>query len=253
MLGESDTVELNFDLGIEDVEKHVEESRYYTVGDSLRKNARLQGDATAVVGEDGERITYDDLNERVNRLANSLLERGIDNGSTVALVTENRPELIEVMFAGAKIGALVPMQNWRLGRNELQHCLELTDPDAVVFSEKHADKAEWVKKGDEMSPELFGLADAEIGVDYELLIERETRLSPSCPSVHARRMGGRAIQLRYNGPPECCCQPPSPNQPGNSLDANDEHERSAGLCGMESDVPHGGHRAADGGDNKRLY
>lgn len=170
--------QLNFNLGIDNMGKHLNQSRYYSVGDILQKNARVQPNETGIVSQDGERITYGELNERVNRLANAFISRGLDNGASIAVVSENRPEFVEVMFAGAKIGALVPTQNWRLERVELCHCLELTKPDAVVFSGKNVDKAEWVQESDEMSPGIIVLDDADIGTDYEYLIKENSTTEP---------------------------------------------------------------------------
>jgi len=162
---------LNFDLGIDDVETHLARTRQFTVGDLLQTNARARPEATAIVGEDDASLTWGALDERVNRLANALADRGLGYGSTVAIVSENRPEFTEVVFAGAKLGALVPTQNWRLGRRELLHCLEITDPDLVVVSKKHADKAEWIASDDALNVDVVGVGGADVGIDYESLVE----------------------------------------------------------------------------------
>jgi len=61
------------------------------VGDWIRKRGQISCDETAVIFEDNRRegkptyrFTYKELNERVNRLANALLEKGIRKGDRVS-------------------------------------------------------------------------------------------------------------------------------------------------------------------------
>ncbi|MGH3756995.1 amino acid adenylation domain-containing protein [Actinophytocola sp.] len=61
-------------------------------------------DATAVLGTDGE-LTYRELDERANRLANGLLARGISRGDLVAVRLDRGPELIVTLLAVLKAGA----------------------------------------------------------------------------------------------------------------------------------------------------
>ncbi len=58
-------------------------------------------------GEPGDRaqITYRDLSERVNRLANGLRARGIGRGDRVAIYMGMVPEIVVAMLACARIGA----------------------------------------------------------------------------------------------------------------------------------------------------
>ncbi len=84
------------------------------MGDALRRNAYKYPLKTAL--RDSQRqITYGELNQRVNRLANGLLSKGIRKGDPVALLVGNRIEHIEIVFALAKIGALgIPLDiKWR--------------------------------------------------------------------------------------------------------------------------------------------
>src|SRR6266550_4466739 len=68
----------------------------------------------------GEReLTYAQLDERSNRLAQALLAGGLQEGSRVAYLGRSAPEVIELLFAVAKIGAVIVPLNWRLSRREL--------------------------------------------------------------------------------------------------------------------------------------
>lgn len=77
---------------------------------------------------DGESLGYSQLNARVNRLANAMLERGVGHGDRVGLLARNCSSFIEVELAAAKIGAITASLNWRLSPVELRHCIALTEP-----------------------------------------------------------------------------------------------------------------------------
>jgi len=164
-------MEFNFDLGIEDQESFVRETRQFNVGDLLRKAARMYGENVAV-SEPHRDVTYDELNRRVNRLSNAILDRGYDpEDATLAVLSENRGEIVEVMYAGAKTGCLVPALNWRLERTELVHCVDLVEPDLLFVSEQYREKLDWIDADAESEPEVVFFDGDDDGLDYEGLLE----------------------------------------------------------------------------------
>jgi acyl-CoA synthetase (AMP-forming)/AMP-acid ligase II len=63
----------------------------------------------------------------VRRASQSLLAaRGVRHGDRIALLSENRLEVLELFLAAARLGAIVACQNWRLAAPELAHCLLYT-------------------------------------------------------------------------------------------------------------------------------
>ena len=84
------------------------------MGDALRRNA-YKYPLKIALRDSQRQITYGELNQRVNRLANGLLSKGIRKGDPVALLVGNRVEHIEILIALAKIGALgIPLDiKWR--------------------------------------------------------------------------------------------------------------------------------------------
>jgi len=161
----------NFDLGIDDQETFVRETRQFNVGDLLRKAVRKYGDRTAI-SEPHREVTYRELNDRVNRLTNALLARDCaPEDATLGLLAENRGEVAEVMYAGAKGGWLVAALNWRLEREELVHCVDLAEPDVLVVSEQYRDKLDWVDADADTDPEYVFLDPAEDELGYEELLD----------------------------------------------------------------------------------
>jgi long-chain acyl-CoA synthetase len=88
------------------------------VADVIRRHAAQRPDAVAL--RHGEReLVYGDLDERSNRLAQALLARGVGAGTRVAYIDRSSPEVIELLFAASKIGAVLVPLNWRLATPEL--------------------------------------------------------------------------------------------------------------------------------------
>jgi acyl-CoA synthetase (AMP-forming)/AMP-acid ligase II len=108
-----------------------------TVAGLFAGQARLHPERIAIA--DGDRlIRYRELDDRSRRLAAALAGRGIRRGDRVALLSENRAEVLELFLAAARLGAIVACQNWRLAAPELAHCLRIVEPRGVLVSPRHA-------------------------------------------------------------------------------------------------------------------
>jgi len=114
-------------------EDPVRRASSWTVGEVVAAQARRVPDRVAV--DDGRRaLSYRELEERVCRLANCLLALGVERGSRIAILSENRTEYIEAALAAARTGAILCALNWRLAHAELAHCVELVEPSVVLVS-----------------------------------------------------------------------------------------------------------------------
>ena len=89
------------------------------------------------VTDDARRLTYAELAARARRLAGALARRGVTAGARIALLSENRVEVLEVMLAAARLGAIVACPSWRLAPPELRHCVTLVDPALAIVSPRH--------------------------------------------------------------------------------------------------------------------
>jgi acyl-CoA synthetase (AMP-forming)/AMP-acid ligase II len=70
----------------------------WTLGALLADNARRHGDRTAIVC-DGRRVTYRELDDLANRVANTLIARGVAPGDRAAVYLPNGIELVAVLAA----------------------------------------------------------------------------------------------------------------------------------------------------------
>ena len=93
--------------------------------DGLRLSAWRFPDKVAAVYFN-RRCSYKELDGRVNRLANAMLERGFKKGDKIAYMVYNSIEAIEIIQAMLRIGVVLVPINFRLdkGRTEfiINHC-----------------------------------------------------------------------------------------------------------------------------------
>src|SRR5437588_6484919 len=83
------------------------------VADVIRERAAERGDATAIVHGTRE-LSYARLDERSSRLAQALRASGVGPGDRVAYLDRSAPEVVELLFAVSKLGAVIVPMNWRL-------------------------------------------------------------------------------------------------------------------------------------------
>jgi len=99
--------------------------------------AASKGDDWALIDEFGT-TTWAELDERVNRLVNAWRDRGVVNGSTIAVVLGNRREWFEVALGGAHGGVTYVPVNWHFVADELAYLFGDAGAVAVVVDERYA-------------------------------------------------------------------------------------------------------------------
>jgi len=105
-----------------------------TVGEIIRINARNYPRREALVCGD-TRLTFGELNRRVNSLANALLKMGFVKGDKAAIMLRNMPEYIEILFALAKIGVVAVPLNVMFKGKSLEFLLVSSDPKLLFLEE----------------------------------------------------------------------------------------------------------------------
>ena len=100
----------------------------------LERSRRLFPDKPAVIFE-GQSITYRELDEMSNRVANGLSGLGIARGDRVALLLPNIPAFMGVYFGIQKIGAIAVCVNSALKAEETRFLLDDSGATALVTTE----------------------------------------------------------------------------------------------------------------------
>ncbi|MCS3495116.1 fatty-acyl-CoA synthase [Bradyrhizobium japonicum] len=97
----------------------------------IDRNAAFAPDKTAIAFE-GERLSYAALAARIERTATALKEElGVGRGDRVAILSLNRPDYLVLLYACARLGAMLVPLNWRLAVAEQRFIL--TDAGAKVL------------------------------------------------------------------------------------------------------------------------
>jgi fatty-acyl-CoA synthase len=97
--------------------------------------AMLWPGRTAVVDTDRNlRYTYDDIRRRAYATAGWLCERGIREGDRIAVLSHNGIQLLDLLFACARLGAILVPWNWRSSPRELRDLVDDTEPNMLFVS-----------------------------------------------------------------------------------------------------------------------
>ncbi|MBL8350346.1 MAG: AMP-binding protein [Burkholderiaceae bacterium] len=143
----------------------------------LERSATFWPDRPAVLFRD-HALSYRQLEQRSNRLAQALRRLGLQRGDRVAIVSPNRPEIVELECAFYKLGLVKVALNSRLAAAELADELANAEPAACVAAAQHralvdvavaalpAPKARIALDGD-------GDGDSAGWADYEALLRGE--------------------------------------------------------------------------------
>ncbi|MEO6987941.1 MAG: AMP-binding protein, partial [Aquihabitans sp.] len=78
-------------------------TRFGAVGGGIVNAAILHGDETGVVDDLGT-LSFRDLDERSNALADSLVARGLPDGATIGALCRNHRGMLDITYAAAKGG-----------------------------------------------------------------------------------------------------------------------------------------------------
>jgi long-chain acyl-CoA synthetase len=132
---------------------------------SLGRAVRYYGEQTALsIG--GNRLTFSELHNRVERIAAALSRRGLRTGDRLAVLLPNGSEYIELVYACSRLGVIVVPLNTRYSSKEIDRVLKDASPRALV---RHS-----------------GVAPPRVKLDWQLVLDEESLDAPngSCPEVY---------------------------------------------------------------------
>ncbi len=107
---------------------------------------RLFPENAALIQEDLT-LTYADLNERCDRVARGLIERGVRPGDRVALMWPNDIRYMEAMLGTMRAGAVAVPLNIKLGDDALTYVLDNSDSIAVIVGPALGERAKLLATG----------------------------------------------------------------------------------------------------------
>jgi acyl-CoA synthetase (AMP-forming)/AMP-acid ligase II len=99
------------------------------LGSILTRNAEQEPDRVGII--DGDRsFSWSEIQDRANRLANALVERGVWKGDRVAFLLRNGHPWVEVTFAVLKIGTVLVLMDFHPA--EVMNVIEREKPDLMA-------------------------------------------------------------------------------------------------------------------------
>lgn len=136
------------------------------------RSARFWGERPAILFRDGS-LSYAALERRSNQLAHALRSLGLQPGDRVAVVSPNRPEIVEVECALYKAGLVKVALNARLAPGELADALANADPLVCLAGPEHRGMVDEAAAGVPALRHRIAFSpvgDAEGWEDYEALL-----------------------------------------------------------------------------------
>jgi fatty-acyl-CoA synthase len=130
--------------------------------------------------ETGRRLSFRQVDERCNRLANALTGLGLRKGDVVAVLTSNRVEIVESLFAIAKTGIVGLPLNYRLAPNEVVSLMNAVGAQGLICEARFT---EALQRAIREVPTLrqcvlFGGAAPDGVHDYEALLAASAASEP---------------------------------------------------------------------------
>ncbi|MGK2925558.1 MAG: AMP-binding protein [Lysobacterales bacterium] len=114
----------------------------FPIYDIAARRAELHPAGLAMVDlASGERVSYGDLHQRAGRAAALLAAMGAGRGERVAVLCRNRIEFFELLFACARLGAIMVPLNWRMPAAELRPLLQDCGARLLIHGSEDADAA----------------------------------------------------------------------------------------------------------------
>jgi long-chain acyl-CoA synthetase len=159
------------------------------VADVVREHALGRPDVVAI--RCGARsVTYAELDDRSNRLAQVLLSAGVGAGDRVAHLDRTAPEIIELLFATSKMGAVTVPLNWRLAPAELETIVADAGCRVMIAGPSYGD---WAREIAAEVPQRLEVIDT--GDDYERRLQASAAVDPG----HRGEASDVAVQMYTSG------------------------------------------------------
>lgn len=109
-------------------------------GDLLGERARVTPDRIALISiETGERLTYAELDARIDRAASTLRAAGLAPGDRFGLLAHNCIEFVALFFAAGRAGVIVVPLSTRATAHELKHIARDCGMKVVFVGPEFAD------------------------------------------------------------------------------------------------------------------
>jgi long-chain acyl-CoA synthetase len=139
------------------------------IADLVARNARQCPDHIAFVevrpvSRGRKETTWARFDERTNRLANALMERGVGKGQKAALLGKNSIQWLETFFAILKTGACAVPLNFRFTDEDIRYCAEIAEPRVFIVDKEYIERTNVLRPALKTVTEFIGMGDDALSV-----------------------------------------------------------------------------------------
>ena len=147
-----------------------------------QKWARLTPQKEAVIdAEKNRRITFSELEDLVNQIANGLISIGLQKGDRVGILSKNSIEHLALFYACGRVGLIAQPMNWRLSASELVKIIGNGNPSVVIVDGDLSGLGKQVQAETDLVQQWFEYGEAG-DQSFESLVQGQPPIEPSLTS-----------------------------------------------------------------------
>ena len=150
--------------------------------------------------EDERTLTFRQMDDYANRVANWATKMGLKAGDTVALFARNRLEYVSIWYGFTKIGVIPALLNFQLADKALAHCINISASKILIVDHEMA--AQWESAKDKAEHDIDVYAAFGDVAGYPRLEVTLENIVPNRPSRDLRKgikAGDECLKLFTSG------------------------------------------------------
>ena len=124
-----------------------------TIPEALSNAYLKRASKTAMILNNGNKITYNDMMWDISMTCSILKDNGIKKDSKVALFMDKTPQCVETFLAIIKTGAVVLLLDYSYSENQIAEIIASENPDLIFVKDS---KLDFISKG---SATVLGIED----------------------------------------------------------------------------------------------
>jgi len=147
-------------------------------GDLLKIYSKRNPKGVSIYYGTDVKETWKELNDRVNKLANALIDLGMKKGDTGIIMFHNCPEFIESLCALQKIGAIPSPMNYKFVSREIEYQTNHSEAKVFLTEDLWLDEVSKARKNTPAVKDYIVLGNSRDFLNYEELIKRSSSKEP---------------------------------------------------------------------------
>ncbi len=157
-----------------------------TISEMLARNARMYPEDSALIElkpskKIRKEITWKKFDERVNKIANALINRGVGKGDKVIHLMMNSINWLEIYFGTIRTGAWAVPLSFRFSSREIKYCADIAEAKVMILGEEFIERIEPIRSQlTTVTDYIFVGQDIPRGMEgFQDVVDKSSPESPS--------------------------------------------------------------------------